>query len=100
MEIRGNKQTTLTRDDKSKNNKNNNINWWFKIYVKVRKLIENDKLKSESILAYFTEKALRLVPDFSARYELTFECENTDEVFELNRCENVWNKLSAGNWSI
>ena len=72
-------------------------------FSEVRRLIENDRLRGESILAYLQKKgypevALRFVQDPSTRFELAIECGNIDDAFDCARqidTESTWTRFAA-----
>merc|ERR1712048_1226979 len=107
--IIGSNVICMTRDGKMKQIKIDDTEYVFKRaltnkkYSEVRRLIENDRLRGESILAYLQKKgypevALRFVQDPSTRFELAIECGNINDAFDCCRemnSESVWNRFAA-----
>eukprot|EP01084_Bolivina_argentea_P035655 66103_1 len=94
--IHGNTVTAMTRDWQMKQIEIDDTEFVFKKalskrkFGEVKRLIEADKLRGESILAYlqkrgYPEVALRFVEDPSTRFELAIECGNCDDAFECCR---------------
>eukprot|EP01084_Bolivina_argentea_P081919 148341_1 len=106
--IKGNTVIAMTRDWKIKTIEIDDTEFVFKRalsqkkFGEVRSLIENDKLRGESILSYLQKKgypevALRFVSDPSTRFELAIECGNIDDAFECCReidTSLVWNRFA------
>ena len=116
--INKNNVTCITRENSTiKNIKIDNTEYIFKKaltekrFGEVQKLIENGKLKGESIIAYlqkkgFPEVALNFVTDFPTKFELALECGNISDAFECAKNINTketWNRfgkaaLMQGNY--
>lgn len=107
--IIGSRVICMTRDWKMKQIEIDDTEYVFKRaltnkkYSEVRRLIENDRLRGESILAYlqkrgYPEVALRFVQDPSTRFELAIECGNINDAFDCCRqmnSEAIWTRFAA-----